>query len=127
MNHTTLVHQPLEKSNKKHDYNTISKKIGAILGCTKSLPTTRKASPASAPDRLTTQDILNASLRKSICQNKLSYQIRWKEYCAEKSIIHDSSAVEPVLNFFAELFNQVVFHSVLISAKSAVAHVLRIK
>ena len=57
----------------------------------------------------------------------MSYQKRWKEFCAEKNIIYDSPTVEQFLNFFTELFNQGVSHSVLISAKGAVAHVLRIK
>ena len=55
------------------------------------------------------------------------YQERWKEYCAEKNIVYDSPTVEQFLSFFTELFNQGVSHSVLISAKSAVAHVLKMK
>ena len=126
MAHTTLVPQPLEKSNKKYDYNSISKKFGTTPGSTKSSPTASKASPTSAPDRLTMQDI-NTSLRKSTCQKYLSCQTHWKEYCAEKNILYDSPTVEQFLNFFTELFNQGVSHSVLISAKSAVAHVPRMK
>ena len=53
------------------------------------------------------------------------YQTRWKEYCAEKNIVYDSHMVDQFLSFFTELFNQGVFHSVLISAKSAVVHVLK--
>ena len=34
MAHTTLVPQPLEKSDKKHDDSTISKKFGTTLGST---------------------------------------------------------------------------------------------
>ena len=127
MAHTTLVPQPLEKSDKKHDDNTISKKFGTTPGSTKSSPTTSKASPTSTLDQLTTQDIINASLRKSTCQKYLYYQERWKEYCAEKNIVYDSPTVEQFLSFFTELFNQGVSHSVLISAKSAVAHALRMK
>ena len=127
MAHTRLVPQPLEKSDKKHDYNTINKKFGATPGSTKISPTASKALPTSAPDRLTMQDIINASLRKSTCQTYLSYQTRWKEYCAEKNLLYDSPTVDQFLNFFTELFNQGVSHSVLISAKSAVAHVLRMK
>ena len=66
----------LEKSDKKHDHNTISKKSGTTPGSTKSSPTTSKASPTSAPDQLTTQDIIKASLRKSTGQKYLSYQTR---------------------------------------------------
>ena len=55
------------------------------------------------------------------------YQKRWKEYCTEKNIVYDSPTVEQFLSFFTELFNQGVSHSVLISAKSAVAHVLKMK
>ena len=106
MAHTILVPQPLEKSNKKHDHNTISKKFGTTPGSTKSSPTTSKASPRSAPDRLATQDIINASLRKSACQKCLSYQTSSKEYCEEKNKIYDSPTVEQFLNFFTELFNQ---------------------
>ena len=126
MAHTTLVPQPLEKSDKKYDYNSISKKFGTTPGSTKSSPTGSKASPTSAPDRLTMQHI-NASLHKSIYQKYLSCQTHWKEYCAEKNILYDSPTVEQFLNFFTELFNQGVSHSVLISAKSAVAHVPRMK
>ena len=93
MAYTTLVSQRLEKSDKNHDYNAISKNLGTIPGSTKSSPTTSKASPTSAPDLLTTQDIINASLRKSTCQKYLSYPTRWKEYCAEKNIIYDSPTV----------------------------------
>ena len=85
MAHTTLVPQPLEKSDKKHDYNTINKKFGTTPGSTKSAPTTSKASPTSTPDRLTTQDSIHASLRKSTCQKYLSYQTHWKEFCTEKN------------------------------------------
>ena len=63
------------------------------------------------------QDIINALLRKSICQKYLPYQ-------AHK---YDSPTVEHFLNFFIELFNQGVFHNVLISAKSPVVYVLRMK
>ena len=127
MAHTTLVPQPLEKSDEKYDNHTISKEFGTTPGSTKSSPTTPKASPTSTPNRLTTQDIINASLRKSTCQKYLYYQERWKEYCAEKNIVYDSPTVEQFLSFFTELFNQGVSHSVLISAKSAVAHVLKMK
>ena len=51
MTHTTLAPQALEKSDKKYDYNTISKKFGTTSGSTKSSPTGSKASPASSPDR----------------------------------------------------------------------------
>ena len=125
MAHTTLVHQPHVKSNEKHDYHTISKEFGTIPGSTKSSPTTPKASPASTPDRLTTQDIINASLRKSTCQKYLYYQKRCKEHCAEKNIVYDSHTLDRFLSFFTELFNQGIFHGVLISAKSAVAHLLK--
>ena len=67
--------------------------LATTPGSTKSSPTTSKASPTSTPDRLTTQDIINASrnaLRKSTCQKYLYYQTRWKEYCAEKNKIYDS-------------------------------------
>ena len=50
-----------------------------------------------------------------------------ERYCAEKNITYDSSTVEQFLNFFTELLNQGASHSVLIPAKSAVAHVLRMK
>ena len=86
MAHTTLVSQPLEKSDKKHDDSTISKKFGTTLGSTKSSPTTSKASPTSTLDQLTTQDIIITSLRKSTCQKYLSYEKHWKEFCAEKNI-----------------------------------------
>ena len=82
MAHTTLVPQPLQKNDKKHDYNTINKKFGTTPGFTKSSPTTSKALPTSASDRSTTQDIINASLHKSAFEKYLSYQTRWKEYCA---------------------------------------------
>ena len=71
MSHTTLISQPLEKGNKKHhDYNNICKKFGTTPGSTKSSPTASKASPTSVPDRLTMQEIINASLSqhaKNIC------------------------------------------------------------
>ena len=127
MAHTTLVPQPLEKSDKKHDDNTISKKFGTTPVSTKSSPTTSKASPSSTLDQLITQDIIHASLRRSTCQKYLSYQKRWKEYYGEKNIIYDTPTVEQFLNFLIELFNQGVSHSVLISAKSTVAHVLTMK
>ena len=73
------------------------------------------------------QDMTNASLCKSTCQKYLSYQTRWKEYCAEKNILYDSPTVEQFLNFFTELVNQGISHGVLISAKNEVAHVLRMK
>ena len=126
MAETILVPQSLEKSDKKHDNNTINKKFDSTPGSTKSLSTTSKASPTSTPDQITTQDIINASLRKSTCQK---YQKRWKEFCAEKNIIYDSPTFEQFLNLnsFTELFNQGVSHSALISAKRPVAHVLRMK
>ena len=127
MAQTTLVPQPLEKSDVKYDYHTISKEFGAAPGSTKSSPTTPKASPTSPPNRLTTQDIISASLHKSTCQKYLYYQERWKEYCAKKNIVYDSPTVEQFLSFFTELFNQGVSHSALISAKIAVAHVLKMK
>ena len=126
MAHTTLVPQPLEKSDRKYDYNSISKKFGTNPGSTKSSPNASKASPTSDPGRLTTQDI-NASLRKSTCQKYLSCQTHWKEYCAKKNMLYDSPTVEQFLNFFTEIFNQGVFHSVLISAKSAVTYAPRMK
>ena len=109
MAHTTLVPQPLEKSDKKYDYHTISKEFATTPGSTKSSPTTPKASSTSTLNRLTTQDIINASLRKSTCQKYLYYQTRWKEYCAQKNIAYDSPTVDQFLSFFNELFNQGVF------------------
>ena len=120
MAHTTLVPQPFEKSDKKHDDNTISKKFGPTTESAKCSPTPSKASPTSTLDQLTTQDIINASLRNSTCQKYLSYQKHWKVFCAEENI-------NIFLNFFNELFNQGVSHSVLVSAESAVEHILRIK
>ena len=66
----------------------------------KSSPTTPKALPTSTRVRLTTQDIINASLRKLTCQKHLYYQTRSKECCAEKNIAYDSPTVEQLLNFF---------------------------
>ena len=80
MAHITMVHQPLEKSNKKHDYNSISKKIDTT--------------PTSTSDRLTTKYIINASLQKSIYYKYLTYQTRRKGYCGEKNNIYDSPTVE---------------------------------
>ena len=65
MAHTTLVPEPLEKSDKKNDYNSIRKKFVTTPGSRKSSSTTSKTSPSSAPDQpdqLTTQGIINASL-----------------------------------------------------------------
>ena len=42
-------------------------------------------------------------------------------------MIYDSPTAEQSLNIFTELFNQGVSHSVLISAKFAAAHVLRME
>ena len=106
---------------------TPSAKNPQTPGSTKSSPTTPKALPTSTPDRLTTQDIISASLRKSTCQKYLCYQTCWKEYCAEKNILYDSPTVEQFLSFFNELFNLGVSYSVLTSAKSAAAHVLKMK
>ena len=47
MAHTTLVPQPLEKSDEKYDYHTISKEFGTTPGSTKRLATTPKALPTS--------------------------------------------------------------------------------
>ena len=116
--YTTLLSQPLKKSNLKHKLNIISKKFSTTSSSIKSLPTLSKASSASAPVQLTTQDIINASLRKSTFQKYLSYQTRWKEYYAENNIIY-YNPVEQFLNFFTELFNQGVSHSVLVSPKSS--------
>ena len=127
MVHTTLVPQLLEKSDEKYDYHTISRKFVTIPWFTKSSPTTPKASPTSTPNWWTTQDIINESLCKSKCKKYLYYQERWKEYCAEKNIVYDSPAVEQFLTFLTELLYQGVSDSVLISAKSAVAHVLKMK
>ena len=55
------------------------------------------------------------------------YQERWKEYCAEKNIVYESPTIEQFLSFFTELSNQGGSHSVLIYAKSAVAHVLKMR
>ena len=57
MVHATFIPQPLEKRDEKHDRNTISTKNSATLGSTKDLSTTSKASPASAPDQLTKEDM----------------------------------------------------------------------
>ena len=127
MTHTTLVPQPLEKSDQKYDYHTISKEFATTPGSTESSPTTPKASSTSTLNQLTTQDIINASLCKSTCQKYLYYQERWKEHFTEKSIVCDGPTVEQFLSFFTKLFNQGVSHSVLLSAKSAVAHVLKMK
>ena len=42
MAHKTLVPQPLEKSDEKHDHHTISKEFGTTPRSTKSLPTSPK-------------------------------------------------------------------------------------
>ena len=63
MAHTTLVPQPPEKSDKAHGHNTISKKFGTTTESRKNLSTISKALPTSAPERLTPQDIVSASLR----------------------------------------------------------------
>ena len=66
--------------------------------------------------------------RKKRYQKYLSYQTAWKEYCAEKKI-YDSPAAEEFLNSFTEVFSQGVLSISRCSvfAKSAVAHVLRMK
>ena len=55
------------------------------------------------------------------------YQTCWKEYCAEKNIIYDSTTVEQLLNLLTELIKQEVSHSVLISVKREAAHLRRMK
>ena len=85
MAHTTLVPQPLEKSNEKYDNHTISKEFGTTPGSTKSSPTTPKASPTSTPNRLTMQDIINASLHKySTCQKYVLLDMLERSLCREK-------------------------------------------
>ena len=83
-----------------------------------------KSFPFSALDQLITQDIINAYLRKSICQNCLSFQTRWKKHCAEKVIICDRPTVKQFLKLFIGLFSSdltVFWHL----KKSAVANVFR--
>ena len=106
MAHTTLVPQPLEKGDERYDYHTISKEFGTTPQSTKSSHTTPKALPTSTSNRLTTQNIINASLCKSTCQKCLYYQERWKKYCPEKDIIYDSPTIEHFLSCFTELFNK---------------------
>ena len=60
---------------------------------------------------------------KNICITKNA----GKNIVQKKNIAYDNPTVEQFLRFFTELFNQRVSHSVLISAKSAVAHVLKMK
>ena len=57
----------------------------------------------------------------------LVYQKRWKEYWVEIDIVYESPTVEQLLNLFTKLFNRGVSHSVLVSAKGAVAHVVNMK
>ena len=85
MAHTTLVPQPLEKSDKKYDYHTIRKEFNTTPGSTKSSPTTLKASTKSTPNRLTTQDIINTSLRKSTCQKYFYYRNAGKNIVQRKA------------------------------------------
>ena len=56
-----------------------------------------------------------------------SYQTGWKEYFADNKIIYDSPTVEQFLNFSTKRLKQGVPHSVLVPAKSAVTHALRMK
>ena len=72
MAHKTWVPQLHEKSDEKHDYHTISKEFGTTAGSTKSSPSKPKASPTGTSDRLTTQDTINASLRKSTMHHYVS-------------------------------------------------------
>ena len=74
MAHATLAPQSLEESDEKHDHNNNNQVFDTNPGSTKNLALTSNISPPSAPDWLTTQDIINASLRKSRCQKYLSYQ-----------------------------------------------------
>ena len=76
---------------------------------------TWKCSWSAAPDQLTTQDIINASS-----------SMQGTTQCREQHNLWYPT-VEQFLNLFTEIFNQGVFRSVLVSAKSAVTHVLRIQ
>ena len=90
MAHATLVPQTLEKSDKKHDYNTISKKFVTTPRSTKSSPTTSKVSPSSAPDRLTMQGIISASLLKSTRQKFVLSDTLERILCREKQTLWQS-------------------------------------
>ena len=72
MVHAILIPQPLEYSDEKHNHNTISQIFGTTLGSAKSSSTASKASPASVPNRLTMQEIINSSIHKSTYQKYLS-------------------------------------------------------
>ena len=84
MAQATLVPQLLEKSEKKHDHNTISKKFVTTPGSTKNSSTTSKASPTSATDRLTMQGIINASLCKSTLKKYVLSDTFERILCREK-------------------------------------------
>ena len=83
--HATLVPQPLEKSDKRYDYHTIRKEFNTTPGSTKSSTTTPKASTKITPNRSTTQDIINASLRKSTWQKYFYYRNAGKNIVQRKT------------------------------------------
>ena len=116
MAHPTLVPQPYEKSDKKYDCDTISKKFGTIQGSAKIHLLCRKLHLhvllIDYPHKTSSMHHYLSEQAKNICLIR-----HVGKNCADKNIINASPTVEQFLNFFTEFFSQGVSHSVLISAK----------
>ena len=118
-----MAPQSLEKSHKKYDCNIISKNFGTAPGSTKSSSTTLKALPTSTADRLTKQDLIDTSLRNSTCKNYVLSDRLERLLCREKHNLWQSYSWA-IFKLFRWTLQP---RSVLVSAKSAVIHVLRMK
>ena len=69
--------------------------------------------------RKTTNDIINASLRKSTFKKYLTYQHQQKKYCTKISVRNAIPTLDQFLFFFTEFFKKGSSYSVLVSAKSS--------
>ena len=127
MDNATLVPKPHEVSEGHIPNNTCNTKSHTTPEPNISTPITQKDASTSSINRMTTEDIINASLRKSTSKKYLVYQNKWNKYCSQYNIRCEHPTVNEFLSFFTALFNEEASYSVLMSAKSAVLHMLDIK
>ena len=123
MDNTALVPKFHLESKRHHTHSTIPRQPNSTTGSRETTSITPEDAHTSTPNKLTTKNIMNASLCKSTFKKYLTYQNQWKKYCAKISVRTATPTLE-FLSSFIELFNKRASHRILVSAKYSVAHVL---
>ena len=127
MDHPLLVPSNTGNGNQWNHNQTYTKQPPTTARQKQITPITEKSNFSSSiniMEIVSSNDILQTSLRPSTILKHKTYQTKWNNYCIQNKISHMQPKISELLDYFTHLYNSGAFYSVLNSRKSALSHIV---